>query len=408
MSAVGIIAEYNPFHKGHLYHLTEAKRQTGCDTAVAVMSGNFMQRGEMAMADKWIRAEVAVRNGVDLVLELPFVYACNSAEYFAKGAMAILKGLENYIMCISFGSEDGDLDTLVKTAKLLSNESNDFKRELELNLKKGTSYPKARYEALAKCYGAKTAKAIQQPNNILAVEYIKQSIFFDWDVKFCAIKRKGAGYLDPDLTLEPVSATGIRRKFAEKEKYEEILGYLPDESAKVFERKKDEIYTKTDNFFLFLAYKAAITEAKDLADIFSAGEGLENKIKKAFLSEIDLESVISNIKSKRYTETRIRRLLTHTLFGLEKKDMDHIIKNNLIYTRVLGFSDKGAALLRKIKKDESSSLPIITNINKEVLKDDVFLPLTKWDLLATDLFNLINRRDMYKNSDHLIKPYIKG
>ncbi|MGI6752466.1 MAG: nucleotidyltransferase [Anaerovoracaceae bacterium] len=405
MNVTGIIAEYNPFHKGHLYHLEESKAMTESDITVVVMSGNFMQRGEIAMADKWIRAESAVRCGADLVLELPFVFACNSAEYFAKGAMDILRGLQ-CITHISFGSENGNLEPLKRAAELLTKESPEFKKELEYSLGKGNSYPRARWEALVACYGQKTAAAVQMPNDILAVEYIKQAISVGWDVKFNAVKRQGAGFLDSNLKAEPVSATGIRNKFIEQERVGEILEYLPEESAKVFKREEGRIYGVPERFYWLLAYKVATTEIEGLAKVFSIGEGLENKLKKAFSTERDIESVFRFINTKRYTETRIRRILIHTLFGFNKCDMNLILSQNISYCRVLGFSEKGAALLRRIKRERISSLPIITNINKEVSRDDPIEKLLKWDIMSGDIYNILHGRDPYRDSEYLRKPYV--
>ena len=407
MKNIGIIAEYNPFHNGHLYHLQETKKLGQADHVVAVMSGNFTQRGEPAMYDKWIRAEMAVKNGVDLVLELPFVFACNNAEYFAAGAVRILNGL-GCISHLSFGSESGELEGLIKVASLLVEEGPSFKETLMDYLGQGLSYPRARYEALKELEGDETAALIRDPNNILAVEYLKQWILTDSQMKPIVIKRAGKGYRDEGIDDSLASATAIRRKFAENRDIDHVRHAVPRATSNIMMRSDKGPVTDSEELYAMLVYKILTTPAEDLGEILSAGEGLENKLKKAIIKSRSYKELIASALSKRYTETRIKRLLLHTLTSLTKDDFFRNLKEPHLYARVLGFSSDGAKLLRHIKQKECASIPIITNLNKEVLPEDPLWNLLYYDVLATDIYNLAYNKGLYERSDYVCKPYCEN
>ncbi len=407
MNNIGIIAEYNPFHNGHLYHLQETKKLGQADHVVAVMSGNFTQRGEPAMYDKWVRAEMAVKNGVDLVIELPFAYACNNAEYFAAGAVSILNGL-GCISHLSFGSESGELDGLHKVANLLVEEGPGFKETLMEYLGQGLSYPRARYEALKKLEGNETAALIRDPNNILAVEYLKQWILTDSQMKPIVIKRAGKGYRDEDINDSLSSATAIRRKLAENRDFDHVRHAVPEATANSMARWNNSPVTDSEDLYTMLVYKVLTTSAEDLSEIFSAGEGLENKLKRAIIKSKSMKEIIDFVLSKRYTETRIRRLLLHTLTSLTKEAFFRNLEEPHLYARVLGFSPAGAKLLRHIKSKECASIPIISNLNKEVPADDPLWNLLQYDVLATDVYNLAHNKELYGRSDYVCKPYCEN
>lgn len=404
MKNIGIIAEYNPFHNGHLYHLKETAKVGQADNIVAVMSGNFTQRGEPAMYDKWIRAEMAVRNGVDLVLELPFIFACNNAEFFAFGAMTILNSL-SCISHFSFGSESGDLAGLTDVAGLLAYEEPQFKEALKTYLGEGLSFPRARYEAVKEIKGEKSAALIRDPNNILAVEYLKQGIRLRSHMQPITVKRSGKGYHERDIDHPMASATAIRKKISEEKTIESALNAVPKETREIMQRTGMMPVTGSGELFSLIAYKVLTTPAETLANILSAGEGLENKLKKAMIKSNTTDEIIARLLSKRYTETRIKRLLIHTLTGLTKSEFFRIMEAPRLYARVLGFSEKGAKLLRHIKSAECSQIPIISNINKELMPDDPIWEILKYDLLASDIYNLAHLNDLYTRSDHVCRPY---
>lgn len=383
MNVLGIIAEYNPFHNGHLYHLNESRRKTEADFVVVVMSGDFVQRGEAAVLDKWTRSRLAVECGADLVLELPFVYACNSAEYFAKGSIGILSGL-GCVTHLSFGSESGEIEDLKNLAVFLAWESEEFRQTLKSNIKAGMPFAKAREEAVRKELGSDAAALLTQPNNILAVEYLKQLERMEASIIPVAIKRKGAGYKQKEPEDGFASATAIRNNLLTGKETnqvpENVKGCLP-------ERIDDK------RFFDLVRNVVLRSDSVDLGGIFSASEGLENKLKKEIRKANSLEDLIDRVKSGRYPAATIKRLMCHILMDLRQWE-------DTCYGRLLAFNEKGAALLNHIKKSECAKIPIITNINKVESRPHQL----NYDILASDTFNLIRGKDLYLNSDYVRHP----
>ena len=367
MNVVGIVAEYNPMHSGHIYHLSQTKEICKADFTVAVMSGNFMQRGEPAIYDKWLRAAAAVKNGVDLVFELPFAYACNSAAYFATGAVNILDGL-GCVTHLSFGSESGEIQPLMDLAKFLAKEPKEYKNALKQNLDKGLSFPKARATALSETFGK--ADALKLPNNILGIEYLK-----------ALIQLKSA--------IQPV--TVIRDGLGHHESASEIRSTLIWDESKYFDMVRQA----------FIKNQCA-----NLENIMGAAEGIQNKIVKNIRSAKDLDDLIDKVKTKRYTWTGINRLLAQTLVGFTADEFQQI--NGTRYGRILAFNENGAKLLRRIKKTECAQMPILTNINRDLdqhpaADQAIKLSLAK-DVLASDLYNLAFGKNLYENSDFVMKP----
>ena len=389
MNVLGIIAEYNPFHNGHLYHLQESVRITKPDFTVCVMSGNFMQRGEPAMADKWVRASAAVKNGVDLVLELPFAYACNNAEFFAMGAVDILNRL-GCVTHLSFGSEAGELSALKRAAEYLACESEELKNSIREHADQGLSYPRARYEAVKKCMGTDYSEVLKSANNILAVEYLKQLYLSGSAIEPVTVKRYGTGYHDRDIFEDIASASAIRHKLGQDGSLEEVSGLIPVETYQVLQNIDRGVNISFNDFYKLLIYKILTSEGSQLGNVLSATEGLENRVKKAASESVDMDSLIKAILSKRYTLTRIHRLLTHTLVGLNKDSFQYLLDRRINYARVLAFSQKGAALLKQIKKEERNTILVLTNINREISRDSEEWKLLKYDVAASDIYNLVD------------------
>jgi predicted nucleotidyltransferase len=405
VKVLGIIAEYNPFHNGHLYHLNESKKASGAEVTVVVMSGNFVQRGEAALFSKWERAKIAVDCGVDLVLELPFVYACNSAEYFAKGAVQILDSL-SCVDVISFGSETSDIAKLHEVSKLMSHETEDFKERIKASLDKGNSFPKARAEAIKETAGDDVAAIISSPNNILAVEYLRELITRNSNIVPITIQRKGPDDNSTVLANDFASATGIRNNLKEYDDIDKIREYVPNLCFQNVKNLDISIKKKSDNFFMLLCAKILSENEKSLESVFSAGEGLGNKLKKTRRESRNLEDLIGGVKSKRYTRTRIQRLLTHTLLDFKSHEFQSILDNGLNYTRVLAFNDNGKALLKRMKKREPR-ISVVTNINKQINLSDDVSQLLRYDILAMDIYNLISGYDIEKSSDFVTVPYYR-
>ena len=424
----GIIAEYNPIHDGHIYHLKKTREMSKADFVVAVMSGYFTQRGAPAVLGKWERARAAVDAGVDLVLEMPFMYACSSAEYFARGGVGVLAGLgcTDYI---SFGSECGDISMLKKAASIFANESEDYRAALKEALSEGKSFPVAREEAFASALKnsyptlklsekQQLLEVLREPNNILGIEYLKalerlENEGLDRGYGESA-RPEAAGSRDcdgdpRDVVASPYSGNAGSQSVDIKPITVKRKGGGHHATASAI---RAEMGIDQSGFFALVRGTILRYSAAELEQIASAGEGLGNKLKQEIRKTKDIEDLIKSVKSRRYTETRIRRLLTQTLIGLKKRDL---IGAPALYARVLGLNQKGAELLRNIKKKESARIPVITNINKDVFaaEDERFSPgspLRKSidrDILASDLYNLAFGFDLYSNSDYVAGPYVK-
>ncbi|MEG0291430.1 MAG: nucleotidyltransferase [Anaerovoracaceae bacterium] len=389
MKVLGIIAEYNPIHNGHIYHIKESKKVSMADFVVVVMSGDFTQRGEAAIFDKWTRAKMAINAGADLVLEMPFTYACNSAEYFAKGGIGILNGL-GAIESVSFGSESGKIDDLMKAADFFCYETDEYRENLKKHLDQGYSFPKARSLA-AKQF----SHILDSPNNILAIEYLKELKRLNSNIKPITIKRVGGGYNSEQLHSEFSSATAIRKSIINGE-YEEITDYIPNDVYDyLIERGKIASSDNINHFNIIKSKLLLDIHNKDiLKNVFGGGEGIENIIYKNIRNIQTLEELVYTLKSKRYTQTRINRFIIHSLVGFYK---DNPMK---LYTRVLALNSNGGKILKTIKKNDNIDLNIVDNVdkyNEEMLR---------YDIKASDFYNISFGYDCYKNCDYVKKPFI--
>ena len=398
---LGIIAEYNPFHNGHLYHLEQAKKLTGSSYTVAVISGNFTQRGSTALIDKWSRAEIALNCGVDLVLELPTLYATSSAENFADGAVKILNSLK-VIDYLAFGAETSDMDLLEPIADVLYKEPKAYKMLLANELKKGVSFPKARENALMLYFGdiRKYLNVLSSPNNILGLEYMKSLKKYNSIIKPVAITRFEAGYNDISYSGNIASATAIRniikngnfkvlRKLVPAPSYEILMDnikqghIIPDLS--VIERQ-----------IIYNLRKLSLSEIAELPDV---SEGLENSIKKVANSCNTVNEFLNLIKSKRYTSTRIQRILIYSLLGITKKDMALSKKVNP-YIRVLGFNKRGKFLISEIAK-ANPKLDIITSVKRfiDTSSNKNLKSVLEKDIWATNVYSIGYDFDSCNNLD---------
>lgn len=384
MKVVGLVTEYNPFHNGHLYHLEESKKQTQSTHSIAVMSGHFLQRGEPAILDKWSRAKAAVEAGVDLVLEIPTLFSCSSAEYFAFGSVALLNSL-NIVDTLCFGSEDGQLETMNNIAdKLLSN-CKDFEARLQNALNEGHSYPKARTLALETDFDFKA-------NNILGIEYLKALKQLNSSIEPATIKRVHAAYLDENLSGHIASATAIRKHAHD---LAAVKAYVPTSTFNIL--NQHQVYPK--DMTQIILYKIRSSSLEALRDVHDMAEGLEYKIKKVAEKVNNFDELIEGVISKRFTKTRIQRILVKMLLNIKKEDMINI---RPAYGRVLAFNDQGQQLLKKIKK--CSDVPIITNINKCHL-DEAAKKMLDYDILATNIYKLLTPN--YTGGDDYLKQPIR-
>lgn len=409
MNLLGLIVEYNPFHNGHLYHLNESKKITNATHTIAVMSGNFMQRGTPALLDKFTRAEMAVRNGVDLVVELPTLYACQSAEIFAHGGISLLNSL-NCVNSICFGSEIGDIDILYLISKILIDEPIDFKIKLKDYLDKGLPFPKARASALFyyitenKLYDTSEEdllNMLNSPNNILGIEYIKSILKLNSKIKPYTINRINSGYNSLNVNDSICSASAIRN--ALKNNSLNTINYtMPKDTYDIINRVIESGFNLVYNEDFYQILSSIIIRDKDnLTDYFEVNEGIENKIYNSIFKCHNIETLQNEIKSKRYTMTKISRTLNNIMLGIKVGD---ILKTkdltNIPYVRVLAFNEKGCEILKEIKKN--SEIEVITKFSKiKHIDSDIFNTLINYDIKATNMYNLIYYKD---NFDMLKAP----
>lgn len=360
---LGIICEYNPFHNGHLYHLEQSKRLTGSNYTVAIMSGNFTQRGSTAIVDKWSRAEMALRSGVDLVIELPLLYSISSAENFADGAIRILDDLK-VVDYLSFGAETSDIDILNEISEILYKEPKAYKTLLADELKKGLSFPKARENALLSYLdNNKYSNILSSPNNILGIEYIKALKKYKSNIKPVSIARFEAGYNDTNYSGNIASATAIRN-IIKNGGFDILRNLLPSSSFNILidNVKQGHIIPDLSVFERQIIYNLRRMSVEEIRNLPDVSEGLEFSIKKAANSCNTLLEFLNIIKSKRYTSTRLQRILLYTLLGITKKDIN-LSKKVTPYARVLGLNKRGKFLISEIAK-ANPKLEIITSVKR--------------------------------------------
>ena len=398
MKAVGIIAEYNPLHNGHIYHMKKARDLSGADTVVAAMSGNFVQRGMPAVFDKWTRTEHALLCGADLVIEIPVISCLGNAGQYAESGVRLLESL-GCVPYISFGSESGKTEYLKAAADFIRENRKAMDALIAEAVTEGLSFPRARAKAYS-LLGGPLGAIPDSPNDILALEYISAMR----SSEPLAVTRKGAGYHDAyEDSGRYQSASALRDMMRSGL---DISGAVPgctaDSSSDI------PVLTAEGEARLFDLVRYAVMSRSPewIDDCPSGGEGLGNLLKRSCRDACSLDELISTVKSKRYTYTRISRLCMQVLLGITRTVCDRKMSEPA-YIRVLGFTGRGQQLLSEIKAGGFASLPVITNINKEAdLTDDRGQKLLELDVYASDIYSLLTGRDMGRYSDHRQKPVI--
>lgn len=371
MNVIGLIAEYNPFHNGHLYHIKKIKEDNPDAILVLVLNGYFMQRGEFSILTKEEKTKLALHYGINIVLELPFVYGVQSADNFALASLELLNNLK--VNKIVFGSETNDIKVLEQVAKIqLNNKEYDLK--VKEYLKKGLNYPTAVSLAI------NTKDNISKPNDLLGISYIKAILKNRYKITYETIKRTN-DYHDLNSKGKTISASNIRNKI---NKNKSIKKYVPSYSYKLIKRRNTK-------YFNYLKYKI-ITET-NLERYLDVDEGIENRLKNKILESNSLEELVTKVKTKRYTYNKINRMFIHILVGLTKKDNN---KMKLDYIKILGFDSKGQEYLNKIKKN--IKLPLYTNKLNSKIKD--------YELKAAQVYDLITTSKTY-NYELKNKPITK-
>lgn len=368
MKSIGIIAEYNPFHNGHLYHLSKIKEQYKDHYIILVLAGNFTERGDVAIIDKWKRTNIALQYGVDLVIELPFPFATQSADYFSYGAITILENL--HVDKVIFGSESNNIEDLELIAKTQI-DNPEFDKLVKIYSKFGKNYPTALSLALKDL----TGKEITTPNDLLGISYLKTIIKNNYKIKAETIKRTN-DYHDKELASIS-SATSIRESIKNKIN---IKDSVPKET---YDNLTNLHFI--EDYFKILKYK--ILTEKDLSIYQTVDEGIDKLLKKEILNSNSYEELINKLKSKRYTYNKISRMLLHILCNFTKEDAKKFTK--VTYLRILGFNTKGKEYLNKIKKD--LDIPLISKITRE--KD----PMLEFEINTTLIYDLPYNNNLIKN-----------
>lgn len=418
IKAAGLVTEYNPFHNGHLYHLQKSLEITNADIAIAVMSGNFVQRGIPAITDKYKRCRAAVDSGVNLVVELPLFYAVSSAEIFAAGAVATLNALNASF--ISFGCENADIQMLKKIAITLVNEPDEYKKHLKKALTCGDSFPTARAKALSEFFKSDDiSRLISSPNNILAIEYIKEIIKSESAVTPVALTRKISGYHDSEIHENIASASAIRKILHDSgihknndshcKNIKELQNVMPETMYNILASESQNntlIYAddfsymlnyKISNIFYIAKYnKNACIET--LCAYHDINKDLACRIYSSFTGCDSFNGFIEKIKTRGFTYSRLSRCLMHIILDIKKENISQY--KSLPYIRILGFDKKGREYLSQIKK--TCPVPIITKAAdyKNLLTDEIH---------AASLYNqIVYTKSGIINKDEFRQPlYIK-
>lgn len=385
---LGIIAEYNPFHNGHLYHITKSKELVSPDYTVCIISGHFVQRGNVSIVDKWSKAEMALNAGANLVIELPTIYSISSAENFSEGCIKLLSSFKQDTI-LSFGSECGDIKAIKKFADILCEEPPEYKSLLNHELQTGISYPKARENALLMYVNdiRKYANILSCPNNILGIEYIKAIKRLKSSVIPTTIKRYGVEHDSTNVSDSYTSASYIRDLLCENAN---ISKFVPNFTYDILARQINSGKTVLDvvafeKEILFTLRKMSIEQINQLPDV---NENLANTILSAINSCNSYNELVDKIKSKTYTLTRIQRILLYALLDVTKQDMENSRKVKP-YIRVLGLDSKGKQLLSKLSKSNSRQ-PVITSVKDFYKKSNnkILNKMLDLDILATNIYTL--------------------
>lgn len=364
MKACGLIVEYNPLHNGHVYHIQEAKKISKADCMIAIMSGSFLQRGEPAIIDKFHRAKTALQSGVDIVLELPYRYAVQSSQLFAKGAIQTLYEIGATSIC--FGSESGNITNFITSYHTLKEKEVEFESILKYYLNQGMAYPQASKLAYEKIGLVSSTLDLSKPNNILGFSYVKSILDHHLPMKPLTIKRIKSNYHELNITGSIASATSIRKELLAKAVINKhIQATIPTETIKQLHHYKQQatIWHTWENYFPLVHYRVMTMTQEELNAIQGVDEGLESRIKQTAKEATSFKQWMQAIKTKRYTWTRLQRMFVHILTNTKKKDYS-LVGDTIPYIRILGFTNTGRKFLNVHKKHITT--PIVTQLGRDL------------------------------------------
>lgn len=397
-NVLGIIAEYNPLHNGHIYHIQNAKEQADADYTIAVITGNFTQRGNTSVINKWEKTKMTLAGGVDLVIELPTLYSISSAENFASGAIKILNSI-NMVTHISFGMEANDIASLNNIANVLAKEPQEFSSILKNELKEGISFPKARQNAIVKYFGdTQYEQILKGSNNILAIEYLKAIKKQNKNLIPIGIKREKVFYNSKKIIDEYASSTGIRSLLL-RNQLEDITRVVPSKSFNILleNLKRGTYCLDLTTLSQMIFYKLRNMTLKDISNLPEVGEGLEKVIKESVGKTNNLIELINTCKSKRYTQTRIQRIFLYALLDINKQDME-MSRKITPYVRVLGCNKRGKWLLSEINNNAT----LITSVKKFETKNfnRKYKRMLDIDKKASDIYTIGYKKNSEANLDY--------
>ncbi|MFS0591970.1 nucleotidyltransferase [Cytobacillus horneckiae] len=381
MNAVGVVVEYNPFHNGHAYHIEKARKETGADVVIAAMSGNFLQRGEPALLSKWARTRMALHGGCDIVIELPYNFATQQANSFASGAVALLEACG--CRYLSFGSESGEIDDFLSTIHFLKESNDKYQHLIKQFVQDGNSYPKATslaFKALSPHHDQTVD--LSKPNNILGFQYITAIQNQGAQMAPTTVTRKNADYHDESFNTSTIaSATSLRKAlFANDGHIENIQRYVPAATYNGLMDYYNEfgLFHNWEHYWPFLQFRLIQTSPEELRNIYEVEEGIEYRLISAAQEAGSFSEFMENVKTKRYTWTRIQRICVHILTNASKEMM---LKNNMPqYLRLLGMTDNGRKYLHH--KKNALQLPMISRVSS---KNEAELSL---DIKASKVYGL--------------------
>ncbi len=402
MKITGVVSEYNPFHMGHEYQIKKARELSSCDGIAVVMSGNFVQRGEPAIIDKFRRAEAAVRGGADLVIELPFPFSCQNAEMFAGAAIRELKKLN--ISALSFGCESSDIKMLKDIARLQL--SSVFNTEVKEEIKSGTSYPKALSKVISSHLGEYAFTLSGSPNNVLAIEYIKSTIVHNLNLDLIPVKRMGKDHNDLSATGSYDSATAIRKVLLSSDKHNVSVTADSMEMLRDF-HSEHKSFNSFNRYLQLLYYKILELGPDGLNEIYEVSEGLNNKIYANVFKHENIDDFIASLKSKRYTYSKLRRMLLNIILGIRREDMKgFMLFGEVSPVKVLAFNDVGRRIMREAKESGTAVINRYSDYRKYGLNAEE-LPTFSLTNKATNIYYL-TMENKYLNYEYTANArYIK-
>lgn len=387
MKTVAIIAEFNPMHTGHKYLVQKAKEITGADICICLMSGNFTQSGNIALKNKFDRANIAINNGFDIVIELPTVYATSSAEFFAYGAVNLLNSL-NIVDYLCFGSETGDIDEITNISKKLINNNDKIWSSITESMNEGVSFASAREYAIGKFLTKEEVEISSKSNNILAIEYVKSLLKLNSTITPIAIKREENTF---------ISATKIREMISSNMNTYDMQKYILNPHI-ILDKP-----VLNNTLFSFLKYEIILKGKNDIKRINEVTEGLENKIYNELNNSNTYDEFIQNIKSKRYQLSKIKRIMINILLNITKTTFSTLNTTNALYAHVLAIKpEMKNSILSYLNKQKN--IPIITSINDNIIQelDDSNREALYLDILASNIYSIISNDKVNKDYTNML------